>query len=181
MCVEGVATEDLYLTRWKRLFRGTVNIEIDSSKTAPLSIVRLAVERKRAEEKNRRRGRSAHDEVWCMFDVDEHPNLDEALGLARDHDIGVALSNPCLEMWFLLHFKDYTAHIERHAAQHECKKILGCGKNLTSPALDMLVDHHDEAADRARKLAKRHQGNGSRPDSNPSSNVWELIASIRGE
>ena len=48
----------------------------------------------------------AFDEVWCVHDVDDHPRLDEARIMARDNDISLAVSNPCFELWLLLHFRE---------------------------------------------------------------------------
>jgi hypothetical protein len=180
VCVEGTRTEDLYLTHWKRIHRATISVDVDTTKTAPLSVVRHAIELKdRERSRGSRRRHEAHDEIWCMFDVDEHPNLDEALSLARAHDIRVALSNPCVELWFLLHFKEQSAFIDRHEVQRACERLLGCGKVLSSAALYDLHGRHDEAVARAQALTKRHEAAGSRSDENPSSNVWELIDRIR--
>jgi hypothetical protein len=45
-----------------------------------------------------------------MFDRDEHPNFARAIDLADRHGIKLAMSNPCLELWFILHFEDQTAY-----------------------------------------------------------------------
>lgn len=39
-----------------------------------------------------------------MFDRDKHTRLPEALKMAKDNGIKVALSSPCFEFWYLLHF-----------------------------------------------------------------------------
>ena len=43
--------------------------------------------------------------------------LPRAFDLARRHQISVAVSNPCIELWFVLHFEDHRAWIDRHAVQ----------------------------------------------------------------
>lgn len=37
-------------------------------------------------------------QVWGVPDVDDHPSLSDALSLARDHGLNIALSNPCFEL-----------------------------------------------------------------------------------
>ncbi len=67
----------------------------------------------------RRRGirHRAHDEVWCVFDCDDHPDLPQTMALLRDHGIGIASSNSCFDLWILLHAADQRAHIDRRAVQ----------------------------------------------------------------
>ena len=155
-------------------------ISVDPFHGVPLSLVNKAVETKKAEllEQKRRRGR-AHDEIWCMFDIDAHPNVREAIQKAEDNGIHLAISNPCIELWFILHFEDQTAYISRHKAQSRSAELLESGKNLSRRAMDLLFDHFENARQRARELDIKHARDGSPPGSNPSSGVWELIESFR--
>jgi hypothetical protein len=65
-----------------------------------------------------------YDEVWCVFDIDEHPFVPETKRQARDNEISTAISNPCFELWIRLHFQDRRAHIERAQVQHKCRRYL---------------------------------------------------------
>ncbi|NEE03781.1 RloB family protein [Phytoactinopolyspora halotolerans] len=182
--VEGLKTEEQYLVHWHRRFRGWVNVTIDEFRGggSPLAMVKRAAAAKKAEARDARRGRGrAHDEIWCVFDRDEHPNFDEAVRLAKDNGINVAVSNPCIELWFVLHYEDQTAYIDRHDAQRRAKAHMGCGKDLTTDAIDALDERYPEAVDRAKKLDAKHAGDGSPSHSNPSTNVWHLVDVIRGE
>ena len=115
-----------------------------------------------------------------MFDVDEHPNLAAAVELACRNGIEVAVSNPCLELWFLLHFEESSAFLDRKEAQRRAQAYLRSGKLLTEAALEELAVRHDDAVGRAIKLDAKHRGDGSPDGANPSSNVWRLIDLIRG-
>ena len=177
---EGEKTEDGYLLPWRRAYRDTVLLEIDPFHGVPQSLVEQAVATKKAEARDERRGRGrAHDEIWCVFDIDAHPNVPEAIQLAEAHGIGLAISNPCIELWFILHFRDQTAYLSRHDAQSAAAALLGCGKVLTRAAMELLRDGYEDARDRARRLDAKHDGDGSPPRSNPSSSVWTLIEAIR--
>ena len=69
-----------------------------------MALVERAIRARAAELRDERRGRGkASDEVWCMFDFDVHPQVPEAIELARRNEINMAASNPCVELWFLLH------------------------------------------------------------------------------
>ena len=49
------------------------------------------------------------DEVWCVFDLEQppkSPSFHEAVALAARRKFSVSASNPCFELWLLLHFQD---------------------------------------------------------------------------
>lgn len=177
---EGERTEEGYVIHWRRAFRDRVIVTVDEFHGGPLPLVDRAVTAKRAEASEERRGRGrSHDEVWCVFDRDEHPNVPEALEKAAANGIGAALSNPCIELWFILHFGDQTANLGRDEAQSRAKSLLGCEKTLTPKALTELEGRFEDARTRARQLDEKHLGDDSPRHANPSSNLWELIDRIR--
>lgn len=180
MFVEGLRTEDSYLTYWRRRYRDRVLVEIDPYRGGPLQLVEHAIEAKRIETREEKRGRGRpHNQVWCVFDRDVHPNFAQAIDLANRHDIKLAISNPCIELWFILHFEDRTMYLERQAAQRRAAELLGCSKVLTDTALSALAERYDQARKRATNLDEKHAGDGSPSGSNPSSGMWRLIDLIR--
>ncbi|NRQ39629.1 RloB domain-containing protein [Nonomuraea sp. NN258] len=177
---EGRKTEPSYLLHWYRLFRDRAIVVIDDFHGGPLQLVEKARDRRENDLRDQRRGRGqAFSEYWCVFDVDEHHGLDQAIDLATKNEIRLAVSNPCIELWFALHFQDQWASLDRTKAQDIAKTLLSCGKTPTAQALEQLVARHDEAEARARALDKKHDGDGSPVRSNPSSDVWRLVAQIR--
>jgi hypothetical protein len=147
--------------------------------TSPLQLVQAAVSQKSHDSREARRGRGdTFDQYWCVFDVDEHPGIPEALDLARANDIRIAVSNPCIELWFLIHFENQTAYLSRREAQHKSKQYLKCGKSLTHDALKLLDMNYNSAKERAVKLQGKHKGDDSPKHENPSSNTWRLIEAI---
>lgn len=178
--VEGEKTEDGYLLPLRRGLRDHVLITVDTRGGAPLTLVERAIAARQETQRDAARGRGrAYDEVWCMFDRDIHPNIPEALDLAGRNGVDVVMSNPCIELWFILHFEDQTAAIDRHPAQRRSAELLGCEKNLTVAATDRLYAQHDEARRRGQALDVKHDGDGSPPRSNPSSDIWRLIDHAR--
>ena len=63
-----------------------------------------------------------NDEVWAVFDRDEHPNFDQAIDRCRRAGVRVARSNPCFELWLILHEKDYDRPDDRksHSSPRPC-------------------------------------------------------------
>ena len=178
--VEGARTEDGYLKHWGRRHRGQVIVNVHERHGTPLQLVDWAVSAQRREVYEARHGRgSPHDEIWCVFDQDEHPKVDEAIARAEQHGIQVALSNPCIELWFILHYEDQTGHIGAGKAKKRALELTGCKETLTETALKDLEARHDQAAMRAKALENKHEGDGSPPRHNPSSEIWRLVERIR--
>ncbi len=178
---EGSKTEPAYFNYWYRAYRDRINVIIYDGLGAPMTVVKKAVEQKRheAREARRRRGK-ASDEYWCVFDVDQHPNVSHAIDRALANGIDVSVSNPCIELWFILHFQTQTAHIERHDAQSASRGHLNCGKVLTEAALNELIERFPKAKERALALDSKHLGDGRKKGSNPSSEIWRLIDQMKG-
>jgi hypothetical protein len=55
--VEGLRTEDLYLTYWRRQYRDRVRVEIDPFRGGPLQLVEKALQARRTEARDEKRGR----------------------------------------------------------------------------------------------------------------------------
>jgi hypothetical protein len=111
---EGRRTEPEYLDALKRLPEvhdaAAVDIRVQTGHggAVPLTLVNLALD---ARSRNRDEFGEV-DEIWCAFDVEwprNHPNLVEAVALAKAHDIHLAISNPCFEIWLVLHLRDCSA------------------------------------------------------------------------
>ena len=107
---EGKITEPEYLRGFADACRNPrVDIEIAPEHGVPRTVVEVARDRKKEAEEAATREKDdnlAYDSVWGVFDMDEHPNVGEAKEMARDNDIHLAVSNPCIELWLLLHFRE---------------------------------------------------------------------------
>jgi hypothetical protein len=176
---EGKVTEPEYFYGLcKHLRNNLLELETIGAIGVPLSVVDEAIERKKRSDQIRRRRRDdAFDEVWAVFDRDDHPGYTEAQHKARDNGVLCATSDPSFELWLLLHFQDQTAPIDRDKARRKLKKHL--------PQYDKHVDFDpltpglDEACARAEHLRTRAQVN--KTDGNPSTQVDLLVASARAD
>ena len=181
MLTEGRRTEVEYLAKWAAEFRDRVTVDFDLFHGAPMSLVERAVvlvkQRQRAIRRDR--GDAPFDEIWCIFDRDEHPYVNEALALAERHQIGVAFSNPCFELWLVLHANDLRRHTERHAVQAISADVgFTIGKGLHPDAWPRLRSTWEIAEQRGLALEVLHQGNESPPGSNPSTSVAQVVRSL---
>ena len=180
--VEGEVTECDYfhaIRKSRSLPKELIQVE-PPPPTSPLEIVRKAV-RLRDEQ----RERDPYDEVWCVFDVEAQvtqparPNLQEALTLAEQKQIKIALSNPCFELWLLLHHQDCTAWIASHDVQTACSKS-GIVEDKKILKVADILRLHGQAKSRAEKLCKTHNRNDTDDpaERNPETTVHRLVDAI---
>lgn len=65
------------------------------------------------------------DHVWCVFDheaVGKDPKLPNAVTKAIDHEINLAISNPAIEVWFLMHYGVTAPYADGQTALRALKK-----------------------------------------------------------
>ncbi|MCK4461353.1 MAG: RloB domain-containing protein [candidate division Zixibacteria bacterium] len=100
---EGAKTEKMYFDGLRIKFRfPSVAVKVCGKEcgSAPINVVDYAL-----------RYCCDYDHCWCVMDVEAprpHKTLKEALCKARDNKLNVALTNPCFEFWYILHFERYT-------------------------------------------------------------------------
>ncbi len=75
-----------------------------------MTVVRDAISAKKQQEMDATRGAMfvPYDAVWCVCDVDQHPKIREAIKLAEQKGVKMAISNPSFEFWLVLHFEKFT-------------------------------------------------------------------------
>ncbi len=175
---EGRNTEPEYFRSIKRRFCGTlVEVQIAGGVGTPLTIAREAVKRKKA--KKGRDSLSANDEVWAVFDIDTHPNVAEAANLCQSNGIGVARSNPCFELWLILHVRDY----DRPASSADLLRDLRIERpeynpnEGKTPDCNSLVQQVATAINRAEAQLRRRDEEGNIAGV-PSTTVGRLVQAI---
>lgn len=180
---EGERTEPEYLNALKLLpsVRDVAAVDLRVQPrvggSAPRNLVTMAVSaRDRAIDEE-----AEIDEFWCIFDVEwprNHPGLREAIEQAQRNNIQIAVSNPCFELWLILHFQDCTAWIDSRNAVRRRSRLDGSrDKGLDTTRYMPLVF---EAMRRAIMLDERHERDGTCfPQNNPSSGMHRLLTAIR--
>ncbi len=150
IAVEGEKTEAQYFS----LFESTrVHLEVLPAGPEGLSAPRQVLERLVKFEDQFDLG--GDDERWLVIDVDRQRGqfLDEITQVARESGYGLAVSNPCFELWLLLHFQD------AHPADTDCAAVIERlrphvgGHNKANIRLEAYTPERVvEAAARARAL-----------------------------
>ena len=114
-----------------------------------------------------------YDEVWCVVDTDEF-DIAKAAKVADQLGVLLAVSNPCFELWLLLHFTD---HQGRSASYRELlpkltRHVPGYDKcRLDFGRFDVGVA---EAVERGERLDPSGRDHGR----NPSTGVWKLVREV---
>ena len=141
---------------------------------------RRLVEEARAAKRSERGQSNGATEYWCVFDVEAptpHARLHEAVQMARDNGISVAVSNPCFELWLVLHYTDHEGWINNDDCRSLRRQHDGSqGKGVDGAA---YMPRRRDAIMRARRLASLHaSANRELPDDNPSSGLYRLLEAV---
>ncbi|MEU4043462.1 RloB family protein [Streptomyces antibioticus] len=169
---EGEVTERLYINGLRKILRNRpVHIDPGNSNGEPLSLVRSAI--KRAKEV--RRG-DAYDDVWCLFDVETppHGSLASALSLASKNSVQCAVSNPCFELWLLLHAVPCQRHMTTSAMIKLAERELPSYKEKGFK-FDDFEHRIGNALERAIDLEEKFKPGEHAQNKNPSTSMWEFI------
>jgi hypothetical protein len=177
---EGAVTEAGYLKDFISEFKDSlVQVEIDSQGDVPVKLVARALKRRNQADLQANRLQDEflrYNEVWCVFDVDEHSHLSEVRAQAQNNDIHLAVSNPCFELWALLHFGDHAAFISRKEAKSLLRRHLPRFRKALP--FGRLHPGYLTAVRRAKELDRQRERSND-PGGNPSTGVYRLTERIR--
>lgn len=171
---EGRETEKQYLEKFARHHRNArIRVEVAGEVGVPFSLVRFARQRKLEIDVKARRQKDeniAYDSVWCVFDIDEHPQVPDAKNMAAENGIHLAISNPCFELWLILHLRESPGMQDRHKVRGLLKKrVPGYDKHVE---FRTFAPGYSEAVKRARRLETTAHDAGT-PGHNPTTNVYD--------
>jgi len=130
------------------------------------------------------KARGDYDEVWCIVDVEgpsKAENLSLACNLATKHNIILWLSNPCIEVWFLLHlvrqarrYNDGSAveaALQKHWAKRFGNDYQKSDDNIYRKLRPLLLT----AIEHAQWVLEKHHKADSSRDCNSSTDLYRAI------
>lgn len=122
---EGRNTEPTYFDALQHYCRSAmIEIKCVGAAGVPTTIRDRAKEHQLKLKKEKRKNPSAaNDTIWAVFDRDEHPNIPDVLAGCESAGVKTAYSNPCFEVWLILHHQDYHAADDRHQVQRRFNAI----------------------------------------------------------
>lgn len=96
------STEPIYFHELKRSLRNSaVKVRIAKKTLAPEGLVKYA-------SKIAKDSGDDFDQVWCVMDVDDF-DFEWTKARIENLHVQLAVSNPCFELWLLLHYRKHTA------------------------------------------------------------------------
>lgn len=169
---EGSKTEPIYFEsiRNELRLRTLQIIVLRQNKTDPRGIIeRLIEERKQMKHYQEW---SHKDSAWAVFDGDEHmeqsySNWKSAIDRANSQDIQLAITNPCFELWYLIHFQDHYAQVNRDKVVSNHRKHISNYDKSMCLYPEPLKPLTEQAIQRAAKIAEQIQRNELNEYSNP--------------
>ena len=182
---EGARTEPAYFDALRQA-RSSALIEIETvpASGVPYTIAKSAKERARSMGLGRQpkalNSFEEHDQVWAVFDRDKHPRFKEAIALCEAGRVEVGRSNPCFEVWLILHEEDYDKPGDRHTVQARLAVLRPeyDKKGAKTPNCTDLVARVEEAERRADTQLARREDEGE-PYGDLSTTVGRLTRAIR--
>lgn len=182
---EGTKTEQMYFNNIKTELRSQNIIVLPpDKKTDPGNIIeRLIKERQQRKYEQRW---TKNDAAWAVFDGDEHieksrTSWENAINRANSQKINLAITNPCFELWYLIHFQDHLSQINRDKLVKLLDKHIPDYDKSMCLYPKPLKELTNQAIQRAEKIAKQIERNELYEYSNPCcSGLSKLIISLLG-
>lgn len=184
---EGSKTEPNYFAEIRQAYRlHTANVEVRPSElgTAPVQVVRYARELFEFGGKYKGIAPRAFEQVYAVFDRDDHGSYFDALAKAEALDRKLKNDNkqlirfraiasvPSFELWLLLHYEDIKAPIHRDGVMRRLKThIPGYEKGATS-TFSLTRERLATATRRAQALAARFN---ARTEPEPYTAIVDLV------
>jgi hypothetical protein len=167
---EGSKTEPLYFNEIRAAYRlHTANVEVRPCElgTAPIQVVQYARVLFEHGDRHKNIQPRAFEQVYSVFDRDEHRTYFDALKLVESLDgklrndarqpvaFRAIASVPSFELWLLLHFEDILAPIHRDDVMQRLKRHIpgyekGAGRAFATTRAQLEI-----ATQRAESLAER--------------------------
>jgi len=113
--------------------------------------------------------RTEQDKVFLMYDLDVDGMLAHLQNIPNAE---LLVSNPCIELWFLLHYQEQKTEISSDKCIQKYQKVSKGYKKgvLSEEEKKVLGENKKLAVDRAKKLAECQ---------NPSSTVYKLLEKLK--
>jgi hypothetical protein len=182
---EGEKSEPLYLKDLKNIYRlHSANLAVQNCEigTAPLQVVKYAEQLLQEGNKHRGIRPKSFDEVYAVFDRDDHESFFEALhrvqsmnGKLRNDENQIVefkaiASVPCFELWLLLHFEEVQSQIHRNEVMKRLKHHMPNYQKGQLGIFETLQDNLQSAIKRAQILAAKRSAHDA-----PFTSMHELV------
>ncbi|MDP6356938.1 MAG: RloB family protein [Planctomycetota bacterium] len=183
LACEGAQTEPEYFKGLRaRLYNPKLHVEVlereDPSQSSPGAVIQML------DEFRRDYSIRAGDQLWLVIDKDRWTNasLSQVAQECEQKGYSLVLSNPCFELWLLLHFEDVASTISERRdvlmnsqnVKREVGQLVAAG-DTSLEYIDHFFPHTNEAIAWARSL---EVNSTERWPSNLGTRVYRLVTAL---
>lgn len=174
-------TEEIYFSNFRKNSLYTICFA-KGNYTDPTNMVKSLIK----EINDRGLNKNDNDKAYCVFDTDidskKQLQINEAYKLSKKNTIiELIKSNPCFEIWFLLHFKNTTKIFNSNEnVIQELRKVLP-NYEKNKDYYDLLENKTKDAIENAKFLEKYHSSfnkNIIDISCNPSTEVYRIVEEL---
>ena len=173
-------TENNYFSNYRLRDKDYIIKLVPGNETDPINLVNKTI----IKVKELGLNLEENDRAYCIFDtdLDERKNMQiiKARKLAKKYHIIMITSNPCIELWFLLHFEYTTAWLSNNDVINKLKKYYPkYEKNIN--IFPEIKDKVSEAIKNAKKLESFQLANNKiigMVDANPSTEMYKIVEEL---
>jgi len=166
-------SEEIYFNNYNKKEWNCIRIYTpNSSYTDPINLVEYA---------KRQKQRLNPETTWCVFDIESKPQeiIDKTIKNAGKN-IYIITSNPCFELWFLLHFQMITSTLNNYDTIQLLKKHITNYKKGNN-IFKLIEDKTTNAIKNSRRLNDSHNShdlNIYNVSCNPHTKIYQIIEHI---
>ena len=155
-------TEIAYVKFLRSLYRAPIQVIVKKGKS---NISEDYIERSKNEYV-----RTEQDKVFLMYDLDVDEMLEQ---LQKIPNAELIVSNPCVELWLLLHYQDQKSEISSDKCIKKLQKVSKEYKKgtLSEDEKEVFAQNKELAIERAKIMTEYR---------NPSSTVYILLEMLKG-
>ncbi|WP_458106755.1 RloB family protein [Arthrobacter sp. R3-55] len=181
----GITTEKEYFDYVKEsLSASGTTLEFIPDGRNSARLLDVAIELKDADRREAKRlndRENMYKRVWVVIDVDyEAAEIQRLLPRAQRAGVEFVISNPCFEVFIVLHDHAYSKYCDPTEIQAVAKKKdMVTGTNDKSIVLDKIRANFERAETFSQQLRRQHERDGkSFPENNPSTDVDLLVRAL---
>lgn len=168
----------------KSLANSPLKLDVEAKGRNPAALLSRAIDLRDEDKREARRNNdreNVYRGVWVVTDTDDFTaELVDLIAVAASEGIDLIISNPCFELFMVLHDRDYAKHCETAQIQAVAKKIdMLTGGNGKSIIFDKILGNFEQAEVYSHGLRRRHERDGkSFPNDNPSTSVDLIVRTL---
>lgn len=173
-------TEKNYFNNFSNREKDFVIKVVPGNETDPVNLVKQTIQKS----KELNLDLKNYDKAFCVFDADikveKNAQIAKAIALAKTNNIVPIVSTPCIELWFLLHYKYTSSKISGTDVINKLKKYYPKYEKSCN-IYPELKDKIFNAIENSKKLENYHLENKKTlqmVETNPYTEIYKIVEEL---